>query len=247
MNRRETEVADVIGTALFVEQDVPVSPSYCPAIEVVDHREAVLLAQGPVVDAGSIIRSGRAFGEEQRLIREGLVNELDVVEHHLATAPRLVPMESDSPQVAGCFRITEQRADALVNQVAVVIPAEDFLFAESGTSHRGTEVILEEVPLLLGGVDARLPGLRSHRLVLDRDSPDRNPFVLVSFDEFRVVVRPRLIELGLQLSAVQHVVVRLHECRRTPRAAEKSEPAPCSGDRALDEGNAESPVVIDAE
>src|SRR5689334_23983957 len=41
----EAEVADVIRTALFVEQDVPIGPAYCPAIEVVDHRVPVLLAQ----------------------------------------------------------------------------------------------------------------------------------------------------------------------------------------------------------
>ena len=128
-----------------------------------------------------------------------------------------------------------------------MIPPEDFLFGQTRAFHGGAEEVLQEVSLLFGGVDAGLPCLRRHRLVLDGDSPDRNPFPLVSLDEFRVVVGPRLIELRLELSTVQHVVVGLHECRWTPRAAEESELSAGSRQRPLDKRNTESLIMVDAE
>src|SRR6185312_6661705 len=65
--------------------------------------------------------------------------------------------------------------------------------------------------------------------------------------ESRIVVGPRLRELRSQFPTVQHVVVGLHERRRTPRAGKKSESAAGGGQRPFGERNAESPVVIDVE
>src|SRR5215213_7947677 len=114
---------------------------------------------------------------------------------------------------------------ALVYQVAVVIPRDDLLVAQALAAHGRAEVVLEEVSLLLGGEDARLPLLRRHRLVLHRDAPDGYALGLISLDELRVVVGPRLIKLGPELPAVEHVPVVLHEGGRAPRAREEREPA----------------------
>src|ERR1043165_5699860 len=108
-------------------------------------------------------------------------------------------------------------------------------------------MVLEEVALVLGRVDARLPLLRRHRLVLNTDAPDGYAFALVSPNELDEIVGPRLVELWLQLAAVQHVVVVFHERRRAPRASENVETIARRRDDLLDEGNAELLVVLDAE
>src|SRR5689334_9753234 len=167
----------------------------------------------------------------------GFAHEPNVVEHHASAAPRLVPMEADAPDVLRSLWISENRADALVDEIAVVVPGDDLPVGESFSSHRGPEKALEEVALFLGRVDARFPRLRSHGLVLYRDSPDRDPFPLVRLDELRVIVRPCLSELRLQLSAVQHVAVGLHECRWAPRAREDRQLPSRRRERLLGEWN----------
>src|SRR6202022_3563316 len=116
---------------------------------------------------------------------------------------------------------------------------------EPFSPHRRAQVVLQEFSLVFRSVDARLPCLRRHGLVLNRNAPDGNFLFLVSLDELRVVVGPGLKELRLQLSTMQHVVVGLHECRWTPWTAEERELSAGGGERPLDEGNAELPVVVD--
>src|SRR3712207_9410703 len=70
---------------------------------------------------------------------------------------------------------------------------------------------------------------------LNGDSPDGYAFALVSLDELRVIVGPRLVELGLELPAAEHVFVVLHEGGRAPRAREERESSARGGDGALDE------------
>ena len=89
--------------------------------------------------------------------------------------------------------------------------------------------------------------LRRHRLVLNRDAPDGDAFALVRLDELRVVVGPGLIKLRFQFSTVKHVVVVLHECRRTPGAAQRCELSAGRGQRLFDERNAKLLVMLDAE
>ena len=145
------------------------------------------------------------------------------------------------------MRIGEDGADPLVDEIAVVVPRDDLPIGQPLARHRRAEEALEEVALLLGGVDARLPRLGRHRFVLNRDPPDVDALALVRLDELRVVVRPRLPELRRQLSTVQHVAIRLHECRRTPRAGEERELSAGRREHLLDEWDAELSVVRDAE
>src|SRR5205085_3361209 len=128
-----------------------------------------------------------------------------------------------APDVLRCFGVFKNRARALVYQVAVVIPRENLLVAEALPSKGRPEVVLQEVPLVLRREDARLPLLSRHRLVLDGDAPDGYALGLIRLDELRVVVGPRLVELRLQLPAVEHVVVLLHEGGRAPGAREERE------------------------
>src|ERR1700742_1878880 len=107
-------------------------------------------------------------------------------------------------------------------------------------------MVFSKVPLVFSRVDARLPSLRRHRLVLYGDAPDGHAFALGSLDELRVIVRPSLIKLRPQLPAVQHVFVVFHEGGRTPWACEDSKLAARRRRRAFNERDAESPVACDA-
>ena len=247
VERGEAEVADVIRAAGLVQKDVPVSPGRRAVVEVVNHRVAVVLAELPIVHSLHVESVVAAFGEDERLVWEGLVHEPDVVVHRFAAAPGFVPVIGDAPDVARGFGVCEDRAGALIDEVAVMIPGEDFPVGQTFSAQGRAEVVLQEITLLFGGVDTGFPLLRRHRLVLNGDSPDVYAFPLIRLDELRVVVGPRLIKLCLELAAVQHVSVLFHEGGRTPGACEDREPPARRGQRALDERDAELSVVFDAE
>jgi hypothetical protein len=128
-----------------------------------------------------------------------------------------------------------------------VIPGDDLLVSQPLALHRWTKIVLQKVAFLFRRVNARLPPLRSHRFVLNGDSPDWDSFRMICLDEPRVVIRPGLVELGLELAAVQNIVVVFHECRRAPRTREDIQPSATGGQHFLDKRYAEFLVVSDAE
>src|SRR5450759_2588552 len=107
------------------------------------------------------------------------MHELDVVEHLVATAPRLVPVKTNAPYILGRFGVGEDGAGSLVDEVTVMIPGNDLLVTQPFSLHSRAEVVLQEVSLVFRGVDARLPCLRRHGLVLNADAPDGYSFPLV--------------------------------------------------------------------
>ena len=82
---------------------------------------------------------------------------------------------------------------------------------------------------------------------MDRDSPDWDPFTLISPDELCVIISPRLIELRLESTAVQHIVVIFHEGWWTPRTAEDVELTASGGQHLLDKRDPIFLVMLDAE
>ena len=46
-HRCAAKIAHVVGAAGFIQQQVPVDPAHRPAVEVVDDRPPITLAQGP--------------------------------------------------------------------------------------------------------------------------------------------------------------------------------------------------------
>src|ERR1700752_2547056 len=124
------------------------------------------------------------------LIRKDLVDQPHVIKHRIAAAPRLVPVKTNAPDKLRRPRGGKQRAGSLIDQIAIVIPGDDLLIPQSRPAQRWPQMILEEVSFFLGGVDTRLPLLRRHRFILDRESPDRYPFRLIGPDKLRVVVGP---------------------------------------------------------
>src|ERR1043165_7398843 len=172
MHGREKEVLDMIRTHTFVQQNVPVSPTNRAVVEVVNHRPPILLTKLPLSDSLRIECIDTALGEDQMLLRKDLVNQTDVVEHRIAATPRLVPVITDAPDRLRRLRIGKEGTDSLIDQIAIVIPGDDLLITQPRTAHRWPEIILEEVSFFLGGVNTRLPFLRRHRFVLNRESPD---------------------------------------------------------------------------
>src|SRR5260370_30928915 len=96
-------------------------------------------------------------------------------------------------------------------------PTGDFGAREPLLTHDRAKVVLEEISLVLGLIDTGLPPLYGHRFVLDRDPPHRHAFLAIALDEFRVVECPGMSVIGAYVTAVQHVIVVLHERRRAPR------------------------------
>src|SRR5262245_45624868 len=111
------------------------------------------------------------------------MNQPDIVKHWLSTTPRFIPVETNSPDKLRSLRIPEHRAGTLVNQIAIVVPRDDFLVGKTFTVHRGPKVLLEKIALLFVGVNTRFPCLRSHRFVLNRHTPDRYSIRFICFYE----------------------------------------------------------------
>ena len=79
MNGGKTEILHVVGPSPFVQQDVPIGPPDCAAVEVVDHAVAVALSVGPTF-VMLVVKSFLApFGEEQLLVGVRLLDQLEVV------------------------------------------------------------------------------------------------------------------------------------------------------------------------
>ena len=99
-------------------------------------------------------------------------------------------MESGAPRVGRGDGVFEDGVGAVRDEVAVVVPHDDVLVPISGGVHRRPEVVLQEISLLLSRVDARLPALYRHGLILDGHPPHGQPFCLIGFDELHEVLGP---------------------------------------------------------
>ena len=215
---REAEVPDVIRPAFFVQQHVPVSPAHHPVVEIVDHGFAVEFAPFPVIDSGHIERAVAAFGEHQVGIGESLLDLPDILE-----VIAHVPMAGDAPDVLGGVGIGQDGAGALIQHAPVVVPDHEPDVVQPGFPEGGSEVVLHEIPFLVGGVDAGFPHLVGHGFVLHGQSPDRDPVVFVGADEFDEIAGPRIGVARQQGAAVKHVIVGFHPGGRTPGAGIKGE------------------------
>src|SRR3989344_9565410 len=99
-DRRATEVADVIGAAAFVQDQIPVDPADGPVTQIVHDRMCVTLGERPLAMVCAPLLAG--LGHQQFLVGKGVVDEADVLE-----LPTLVPMERSSPDEACCLKIAE--------------------------------------------------------------------------------------------------------------------------------------------
>src|SRR6476660_7642523 len=122
------------------------------------------------------------------------MHELDVIEHLVAAAPWLIPVITNAPYILSGFGVSQDGGGPLVDQVTVVIPGNYLLIAQPFPFHRRAEIVFQKVSLFLRGVNTRLPRLRRHRFVLNRNAPDWYAFSLIGLDELRIVVGPGLIK-----------------------------------------------------
>ena len=210
-DRGRTEVVDVVGVAAFVEEQVPIAPRHRPVVEVVEHAAGVPLASLPGTFQVAVEILEATLGEDERLVRVGVVDALDVFK-----AVRHVPVEARSPNVLGSFGIVEDHFCALEQQVAVVVPDDDLYVPPTLALQRRPEVVAHEVAFLLAGVDARIPRLRGGGFVLDRQAPEVDALFLEGGKVFSVVERPGVAVLGPQLAAAVHFAVGFHPRGRAP-------------------------------
>src|SRR4051812_15124445 len=104
------------------------------------------------------------------------MDELDVIEHRLAAAPRLVPVKPYAPDITRSLRVSEDGSGSLIDEITIVIPGNYLLITEPFLFHRRAEIVFQKVSLFLSRVDTRLPRLSRHRFVLNRDAPDGYAF-----------------------------------------------------------------------
>ena len=230
----------MVGAAGLVQQQVPVDPAHRPAVQVVDDRSRITLAQRPLAGVRAAFLA--AFGEQQLLVGPGVVHQLHVVEVVFA-----VPVEAGAPHVLGGLGVGVDHAGALDHDVPVVVPHHDAHPAQAGRVQFGPQEVAHEVALFFGGVEAGIPALVGLGLVLHRDAPHRHAFGRVGLDEAHEATRPGLAVLGQQAAAVVHLAVALHPGRRAPRRHQQLQ-GPAGGPlRGADHRQQGLPVALDAE
>mmetsp|Transcript_346 Transcript_346/g.722 ORF Transcript_346/g.722 Transcript_346/m.722 type:complete len:392 (-) Transcript_346:90-1265(-) len=226
-HRRIAKVVHVVGAALMVKQNVPVSPARGARVEITHDIVTVALALAPstVRDPGGLSLIVRQHGQlEARLRRqqERVRVRFGHVGHVIEAAPR-VPMEGDPVHVLRRRAVSaEQSVRPLLDVVLVVVVPKD-LDVGVGLLESRTEMFGDEIAGLLRSVDARLPRLLRLRFVLHGHAPHGHALSLVGRDPLGEILGPRLLGLVQQRPSPQHVVVVLHPGWGRPRRAEQFE------------------------
>mmetsp|Transcript_24246 Transcript_24246/g.65559 ORF Transcript_24246/g.65559 Transcript_24246/m.65559 type:complete len:322 (+) Transcript_24246:449-1414(+) len=185
-HRRIAKVVHVVGAALVVKQNVPVSPARGARVEITHDIVTVALALAPstVRDPGGLSLIVRQHGQlEARLRRqqERVRVRFGHVGHVIEAAPR-VPMEGDPVHVLRRRAVSaEQSVRPLLDVVLVVVVPKDFDVGV-GLFESRTEMFGDEIAGLLRSVDARLPRLLRLRFVLHGHAPHGHALSLVGRD-----------------------------------------------------------------
>ena len=220
VHRGEAEVADMVGAAGFVEEDIPVGPGHSAVVEIVDHVFAVLLAPLPLIEGLPAERVVAGFGQQQVFARKRLGYAFDIFVL-AAAVPDFIPVKTDAPDVFRRLRVGEQGVGALVQQVAVVVPGNEFFIGHFHPRQLRAQVVFDKIRFILGRVNTGLPGLFGHGFVLHRKAPDRHPPGFVGLDKIDVVLCPTVVIFRQQFAALKHVVVVFHPGGRAPRTGKK--------------------------
>jgi len=80
-------------------------------------------------------------------------------------------VEGGTPDVIGGFLVIVCGLDTLVYETAIVVPDHELDVGEAGFFEGGTEEVLDEVTLFIGGEDAGFPDLDGKRLILNSQAP----------------------------------------------------------------------------
>ena len=124
------------------------------------------------------------------------------------------------------------------DEVTVVVPHHNVLVPIACLCHGWPQVKLQKVTLFLRRVDARFPALGRHRLVLDGHPPNRKTLGLIRLDKLDEILGPCAKEFRKQRASAQHVLIRLHERRRTPWTRVKHQVLSNHLSRTLNHGDA---------
>ena len=248
---------EVSGAAFFIQHHIPVQPSGGVVIEILDHISGVAFAGFP--DAAMeenpvrigfiggpfgvimIVAAVAAFGEEEILVGEGVVCEIDIL-----IAVVVIPVEGGSPDVFRSFRIPVDHRRAVVQIIPVVVPDQHFHGSVSVSCKGGTEMIADEITLLIRTQNKGIPGLGSVRLIIHGQSPDGNSFGSEDFYVTAVVIRPAFQTFLPEFSPVIHFPVALHPRGRTPGGKQHFQ-ARMQGQGFLHHGNHPFPFAFHTE
>src|SRR5689334_25210183 len=130
MYRGETKILNVIGSAGFIQEYVPVGEANHAVIKIIDHRLAIFLSECPCGISFCIEVFGTSFREEKILFGKCFMYLSKVLVHLVPTAPTLVPVKADAPRVFRCLGIAEIGAGPLINKITIMIPHDDLLASQ---------------------------------------------------------------------------------------------------------------------
>ena len=125
---------------------------------------------------------------------------------------------------------------ARICTLLIVVP-DEHAHVQVVLLQRGSEVIADEHPLILAGIDAGIPRLGRIGLILHGQILHDQSVRLVAFNIAADVFRPQPAVFFLQLAAAVALAGGLHERRRTPGRQQQRELAARFGFRPLDEGD----------
>ena len=151
------------------------------------------------------------LGEQQLLVGPGVMHQL-----HMVKVVFTVPVEARAPDVPGRVGVGIDNGGPLNHRVPVVVPDDDLDVPQPGFGQLGAKLVAHEVTLLLGAVQARIPGLACGGLVLHRHPPDRHALRFIRLDEAHKTARPGIGKLRQQMAALVHLAIALHPGGRAP-------------------------------
>jgi len=203
MDGGKAESIDMVRSAGLIQQNVPVGPGNGAIVEIMDHILAVLFAPLPLAESLPAEGIIAGFGQQQVGFREGFGYPFNIF-ILTAAIPDFIPMKSDPLDIFGCIGITQQGGGPLEQQVAVVVPGDEFLAAQFVGVQGGPEIILDKVALLLCRKHTAFPDLPGHGLILYRQSPHRHASLIHCLDVFDIIVGPGLEIFRFQSASRLH-------------------------------------------
>jgi len=225
-DRAAAEVARVVGSALGVEQDVPVDPSPYAGLEVADQVVGVVLGQTDLIVllarelAAALRHDELAVGPATRRLAERLEVVAGIpVEGDAVHDPRLL-------RLRGILRVglhlpcAEGLQTTVDDAFLVVVPHQDAHIGEPLCIESGAQLACQR-HLVGCAHQARFPQLPGLRFVLQRHPRHRQAEGAVLRGVACQHVRPHPPVAGLQVSAPAHQVVGLHPAGRAPRRGEQ--------------------------
>ena len=144
-------ILPVVGTAVLIEEHIPVYPGADPVVHVTDDIVGISLTGIP----GNIRSRLALLRSYKELFREKLMGNVQRTEMIAG-----IPMYRYTVESIACTLIAEGFQRSVHDTLLVVIPAHDFAVAKPHTLKVRTHIAENEIAFLTGFISAGFPALR---------------------------------------------------------------------------------------